>query len=37
MNILDYIDYLVEEVGMTDEEASRLADLEFNNGYSQED
>ena len=37
MNILQYIDFLMGEYGMSEEEAGRIADLEFNPDYNADD
>lgn len=37
MNILQYIDFLMDEYGMSEEEAGRIADLEFNTDYNADD
>ena len=37
MNILEYIDFLMEEYGMSEEDAGRCADAEFNPDYNPDD
>lgn len=37
MNILDYINYLVEECGYQEEDAERCADVMFNDDWDMDD
>lgn len=37
MNILEYIDFLMNEYGMNEEEAGRIADMEYNPEYNADD
>ena len=37
MNYLETIDFLMEEYGMSEENACRIADMEFNPDYSADD
>lgn len=37
MNYLEYIDYLMDEMGMSEEDACREADREFNPDYCADD
>ena len=37
MNILEYINWLVEECGWSEESAEMMADIEFNLEYESED
>ena len=37
MNYLQYIDFLMEEMGLDEDTACRVADMEFNPNYSADD
>lgn len=37
MNILEYIDYLIDECGYSEEDAERCANFMFADDYSEED